>query len=485
MNTRIFQASASALAVLLLSGLSLPGNAQQGEFEAYEAVVVADDTPIRSGAGRAYYEVGMLREGDVVQVEDELFGWYKITAPEGVYSFVERKNVDAKGDGSWGLVNTNRTMVNAAHASKGPADSYRSQGDLDKGDRVEIVGQKGNAYKIIPPEGAYVFLPPRSVERASDMRPSVAEVESNETKKPVETASAEATAQPEPVRTITPAQVVVNPPAPIQRQPAATQSQRATVAEAAELAETVKAEPAKPAEPKIHPKLAAVEDAIGPYFDLPVDEQPFDKMVEGYAAASAVVGLSRSDVRLIQDRLQTIERDRELAEALGEPEPPAPVAVADAGVPVVDPEIAALTTPAEGTTPEADTMADSSDAEPAPTPIAELAEPMDEVAITPAASLPTVTRSEPTELPSFAGTYDAVGILAASTVHTGSNQPELLRLIDPTVGRTLAYVEPGGEIDTAQMVGRLVGITGTATYDPTSKLKLFQVASVDVLGPSR
>lgn len=474
MPTSTFCSAVFTAALLAFS--VAPAGAQQGSFEAYEGVVVMDATPIRSGAGRAYYEVGTLNEGDVVNVEDELFGWYKVRATEGVYSYVDRKNVDAKGDGSWGLVNTDRTMVNAAHAKKGPADSYRSQGDLDKGDRVEIVGQKDNAYKIIPPEGAFVFLPPRSVEKASDMQPRMAAAQP-EPIEPEAVAEISATT-PEPApqpRAIQAAVVVVNPPAPIEkRQPTEPQPEPApAVAEVPE--QTVEpVQPVQPAQPTMNPKLAAVEDAIGPYFDLPVDEQPFDKMVEGYAAASAVVGLSRSDVRLIQDRLQTIERNCELAEALGSPEPEAPVAIAS-GEPVVDSEIAALSSPS--------IAFESTEMEVGPTEIESAFD--SEIEVANEVALPTITRSTPAELPSVAGAYDAVGILAASTVHTGSNQPELLRLIDPTVGRTLAYVEPGGEIDTAQMVGRLIGITGTATYDPTSKLKLFQVSAVDILGPSR
>lgn len=104
-----------------------------------------------------------------------------------------------------------------------------------------------------------------------------------------------------------------------------------------------------------------------------------------------------------------------------------------------------------------------------------------EPAETPEVPVPTPT---PPAAVTPAIDYDAVGILSASTVHTGTNQPELLRLLDPTGRRTVAYLEPGGKVDTVQMLGRLVGITGQTVYDPTTKLNLIQIDSIDILSPN-
>jgi len=118
--------------------------------------------------GRAYYPVGTLERGDRVRVETELFGWYQIRCPEGVFSYVEQKNVNAKGDGSRGEINTDRTAVYAAHAdtSKSPAESYRKLLDLERGDVVTIVDTVDNYYRITPPQTAFVFLPPKALAAA-------------------------------------------------------------------------------------------------------------------------------------------------------------------------------------------------------------------------------------------------------------------------------------------------------------------------------
>ena len=151
-----------AAAPLLLLALTL---STAPHAAAYEAVITEASVEVRSGAGRAYYPVGTLERGDRVRVETELFGWYQIRCPEGVFSYVEQKNVNAKGDGSRGEINTDRTAVYAAHAdtSKSPAESYRKLLDLERGDVVTIVDTVDNYYRITPPQTAFVFLPPKAL----------------------------------------------------------------------------------------------------------------------------------------------------------------------------------------------------------------------------------------------------------------------------------------------------------------------------------
>ncbi len=132
----------------------------------FEGVVVQDKVAVRAGAALAYYEVGELKKGATVEVEEVIYGWNRIRPPSGVYSYVSKAYVDAQGDGKVGRVNDNRVEVKAANID-GPGQSYRAQAVLNKGDRVRIVGEEGSFYKIEPPAHAYVFLPPGSVRRAS------------------------------------------------------------------------------------------------------------------------------------------------------------------------------------------------------------------------------------------------------------------------------------------------------------------------------
>lgn len=483
-----------SLAIALSAGVSQA----QAPTPPFDAVVIEANTLVRSGAGRAYYEVGSLEVGAKVTVEAELFGWYKIECPPGVFCFVERKNVNVRGDGSLGVIETDGTPINAAHATKGPADSYRNLMKLDAGDTVEIIAEVNNAYKIRPPKNAYVFLPPGSIAPAADTPPAPAPApaepkpvtptpEKEET--PVVVAPPVApTPKPEPEV------VVVNPPAPKPVAPAPAPE----VAEVAPAPEEVSFDSAvdAPTETPVAAKpvdllndpmaevplpdvavtteatnemLRAVEVAMLPYLSLPVDEQPIAKMVRGYADAAQIAELSDSDLAIVRARLTQLERNRELATAL---------AAADAVTAEVN----------DGQTPAPESAPGNGEGDAAADPLADAQTPGEgeavEVAGAPEGDA-TPPTPKPAPTPAVSGSeYDAIGILTASTVHTGANQPVLLRLLDPTGRRTVAYLEPSEAIDTVQMIGRIVGIVGESVYDPTTRLNLIRPTRVDVLSPN-
>lgn len=524
-----------ALAVtlsLVLPGLVVDASAQAPPFE---AVVTEADVQVRSGAGRAYYEVGTLPQGAKVVVEADLFGWYKIACPENVFCFVERKNVNMRGDGSLGVVETDNTPINAAHATKGPADSYRNLLKLNAGDTVEIIDTVNNAYKIKPPKGAYVYLPPGSIEAVSNVpaepepvtptpapapeaeeketpaEPEPAKIDKPEDLTPPQRAVVVAppeTPEPTPRRQADPEVVVVTPPKPAPVAvvvPEVVTPEPTTVAEAptpgrdapgaaTEISfDSGQTPPPKPAEVDLltdadaqvplpdvpvqtqasNEMLRAVEVAMLPYLSLPVDEQPIAKMVRGYADAAQVAELSENDLAIVRARLTTLERNRELATALRQ-------------VDAVSAEINDGQAPAPGSDPGsagADAVATTDPLGDAPTPgDAELA------IATPAADVTPVPEPSQADVSAAAvdipaSEYDAIGILTPSTVHTGNDQPKLLRLLDPTGRRTVAYLEPNDSIDTVQMIGRIVGIVGDTVYDPTTKAKLISATRVDILSP--
>lgn len=492
------------LATFALAGLLVGPGAADAQQLPYEAQIIDNRVEVRSGAGRAFYPVAELSRGERVTVVDEQFLWYMVECPETVFCYVDRKNVDAKGDGSRGIVNTDRTEIYIAHATKGPADSYRNLKFIDAGEEVRILETVNNSYKIAPPEGTLVFLPPDSVEPVGNAPAPGTPAPETPVEAPAEVvAPPTAVEEPAPVEIVVPEPpVVVAPvvPSPTKPEPVVAAADPPAEVESMDVpvTEIMFDEPAAPRatrtdllnDPDVkvplpdvevatqaeHEMLRAVEVAIRPYFTLPVDRQPIAKMVRGYADAAQLDGLSDNDLAIIQARLTELERNRELAEAMkqidtssaevndGElpdkPETPA-VAVVDAG-----PEVMTEGTPA------------------APAAAREAAATPDAVATTeaPAEAAPEATAPPtPPAVAVPASEYDAVGILTASTVHTGGDQPQLLRLLDPTGRRTVAYLEPGGEVDTVQMIGRLVGIVGDAVYDPTTKLNLIQPTRVDIL----
>ena len=63
-----------------ITGFGLPAIAQSGLFT---GEITQGKVQARAGAGRVFYVVGQLHKGTQVQVEEVIFGWYKVDAPLG------------------------------------------------------------------------------------------------------------------------------------------------------------------------------------------------------------------------------------------------------------------------------------------------------------------------------------------------------------------------------------------------------------------
>ena len=83
------------------------------------------------------------------------------------------------------------------------------------------------------------------------------------------------------------------------------------------------------------------------------------------------------------------------------------------------------------------------------------------------------------------GDYVAVGRLEVSTIFDGDQLPRLYRLQDPSNGRTLAYIVPQDDISLTMMLGQLIGINGKKSYDSGLRLELIEPQRIDVLAPQQ
>lgn len=415
-------------AVLVTACLGLPGQVSAQEVP-FTGVVIQNQTDVRAGAADRYYRVGELNKGQLVQVDEVIAGWNKIVPPEGFHSYISKAFVDAKGDGSTGVVNSDRSKVYAADVN-GPAGSYRVQAILNSGDGVQIVAEEGSHYKIVAPSNAYVYLPPGSVRRALAMEttpPAPAESAESEPAeatpveqpKPVETKPAPAVVvpvEPEP----TPRPVVEAPAEPevIQLNPPA-EPEPAADSTSEQALNNMLGEDANVPQPTPVAKaasLAELEEQFESSKELPIEERPLAELIAGYEAVQSAGGLSDSDAYGVKSRLAWLRHQQNIAEGL--------IAIASAS-------------------------------EPQPQP-----------------------REAPDDKPVA---YDAVGRLLASSVYDGRTLPRMYRLADPATGRAVAYIRADGPVATLPHLGKLVGVTGASAYDPDLKLKVITVKRIDTL----
>jgi len=271
----------------------------------FDAVVTRGDVQARSGAGPRYYVVGNIEQGQRVRVDEVFYGWNKIVCPPGIFSYISKAFVDAKGDGKTGIVNGDGQVVKAA-SIKGPGESYRTQAILNQGDVVTIVEEQGSFYKIIPPKGAYVFLPPGSVQRTDDVNAIAEEPATSEEPVTVEEPSTEP-AQPatdtsaeQPAGEETPSESV----APDEQQP---------VTDPELLVESGKGDVVELEVTSDH--LAELEEQMLPLFALPAVEQPIGQMLTAYRNLDREQ-LTAEEIQHVGLRIAALKHNQKVAETI-------------------------------------------------------------------------------------------------------------------------------------------------------------------------
>ena len=154
--------------LMLVSSLSTLTNsvfAQSSRTFPYDAVVADDEVYARSGPGKQYYPTSRFRKGDPISVvRHDPGGWFMIEPPLGSFSWVRTEFV--RRDGDRGTIISDAPVIAWVGTSFGD-DHFVEQRRLQKGEEVEIVGEKtlkddrGEvAYlKVKPPKGHYRWVP--------------------------------------------------------------------------------------------------------------------------------------------------------------------------------------------------------------------------------------------------------------------------------------------------------------------------------------
>ncbi len=118
--------------------------------------VTGDNVNVRSGSDQNYYAVTKLNRGDQVTIVGERFGWLEILPPVGTYSVIDKNYVDRVDDETGVLNGTVRVYAGSELDQR----RYARQGNLHKGDRVQVIGETadGKCYRIVPPRGAHLWI---------------------------------------------------------------------------------------------------------------------------------------------------------------------------------------------------------------------------------------------------------------------------------------------------------------------------------------
>lgn len=435
------------LGLLLVSvfGLSYaPALAGKQHEVPFVGVVQETSTPVYSGAARTFYEVGELTGDTLVTVDEVLFGWFKIEPPQGFYSYILARHVEHKEGSTRGWVRSRRAEVRAANP-KGVSSSFRRQLFLLNGAPVRIVSRDGKYLKIVPPTGAYVFLPPGSVKPAT------------------EADLARGVSGPRPGGVV-----------------AGGQEGELNRGGPGDLPELLRIAPRS--HRKVDEAVAAsqVAGTLGnaPAEDVLPGRAPADGSRRGVAVLSA--GFATQAV----PRVVAHDPDRDVTTGRLAESQAVRAAVRNLrdmdGVALEDQHVQELVHVFEALS-----LNDQLSKQDREIVSAGLRRLRQRAAVLTALRAITTARGEGAAGVLHEGEpvplYDVKGQLLASSVYDGTNRPRLFRVVEPSSQRTIAYVVPSPSIRPGACLGRNVGIIGRVRVDPALKLRVIAVERLDVI----
>jgi uncharacterized protein YgiM (DUF1202 family) len=375
---------------------------------------------VRSGPSNNFYATSKLQKGDQVTVLGIKYDWLKIVPPEGSFSYVPRLYVNRTGDGNRGRV-VQTTNVRAGSTMNGVKTAVQAK--LEPDAEVKIIGEQDEYFKIVPPEGAYLYVNQQYVDpvRALDK-------------------AAIAGARPASERTSAEGQVVEpddsSDVAPLAQKPTDEQSAGGTpetkpadtgaVATIEDPAPTTTPSGAAAA-PKAVAQVedfAKVEADFKSAIDLPIADQPIEKLTERYQTLAKNGKLTSAAQRIVDTRLKFLAyagaaREEMLAFQKKKEESKAKLTALEAERQEID------------------------------------------------------ARRAQTQVE----LYTAVGALRVSSIQQGVGGT-LYRLTDPSTGRTLVYVR-SQDPKFAQSLNQFVGIRGQVRTDAALKAKIITPETVE------
>ncbi len=479
----------SILAILaVITAAPMRTTAQSAaQDQAYPAMVQDQELPVRSGAGTNYYSFGTLKQGDIVTVVGELYGFARIATKGRAFAkfhgLIPVENAQVAADGT-SATTLGRTVISAPNLDRDglPSQSWQRLVRLDVGQKLTILGKVEEAgknyYKIALPDMADGWVPLRSLRRAT----------------------------PEEVTAYNARPIEPTPPAtdPNAREQAGNNRERADNS-----SDQVRNNEVTPPTPPTRTQTEGSENQTSPP-TTPLGTREESATTEESAESAQNNAQSTQNAADSQDSSQTGTREETDGTAAetgtttappAQPTPPAKPASVERfesleksyetllKEPVRQAEIAPLLS--EYRTLAADQSADERVRAMAETRIAMLEirrdlqirlEEIDKLRAR--ADLGREETAAARLVIQRSGDYDAVGRLTASTVYTGDTLPRLLRIVDPANGRTVAYFEPDDRFDYAGMIGQYVGISGEKRYDAGLRLTLITPRNVEMLTAS-
>ncbi len=363
---------------------------------------------VRSGPAESYYPTAQLNKGDRVVVVGSKFDWLKIVPPKGSLSYISKKFVRQEPGSNVGVVTGTNVRILAGSTMN--QLKVQEQLKLNTDDKVTIIGDAEEFFKIAPPEGAYLYVHKKFVD-------PVRQATAQETEPPAAPAVSHGTTGITPlIRPLTGDAAAGGP-----------------WGDTPELVPTVPATPgqeaALPPIGKASAELAKLNADYDAVLKQPIGERPLGELRQSFEALAA-----REDAAISVRRAA----DRRAA-----------------AIKVLEGQQAELTTARKNAT---DFRAKQADYE-------------------------NQRRQIETRIKQTGVTvYTAVGQLDTSSIQQGGQA--LYRLVDPSDGQTVVYIRTSDPAQTT-MIGKYVGVRGEVVSDQQLSVKVISPMVMEAVDSSR
>jgi SH3-like domain-containing protein len=438
-------------------------------------VVTGDDVMLRSGPSvESSYPFGRLAAGSPLKVVERQLGWARVASTGPTYAMLHglvkadaATNVDAAA-GTMTVVGRTAVMAPNITVKGDPDKSWKSLATLVPGDTLEVLGevqgQRDRYWKVRLPEKAHgwvslQFLAEATPEQVATIEAAISAGQGIAL--PSQEAVAEASGSGAAGET-----TVSDAPAVTVETAVATDGTVAVTEEkftASDDGVTVTDEKIAVSGPegKIITETVAVQDATG---ETVVTETRSETNTAALSAAEArqLAALTYQDLESIWGRVRRDTQESQELDVLRERY----LALA------VDPSASSSTRNMAASRAEQISMRIEVQND-----LRKLEAKRQRLSETQQRAV-DYTNANRKRLP-----FDAVGRLAASSVYNGDRVPLLYRLVDPTSLFTVAYVKPPANTSVTEMLGLIVGVKGTKTYDETLKIDVIAPVAVEALAP--
>ncbi|MGI9014997.1 MAG: hypothetical protein ACR2GY_12225 [Phycisphaerales bacterium] len=520
-------AAASTALCLHAPAFAQDGAASTVSSQPYLGYVTGDDVYIRCGAGTTYYPFGKLTKGHVIVVAEERFGWARVRtvgeAFDDLFGLVKSDEVRLNPDGKTAMT-LGRVQVLAPNYERrnDPESSWKWVERVEPEQVLTILGEVQGAsasyYMVALPETGEGWVSLNFIRKATDAEIAAARERAAARTAPAQqqTPQSQSNAANTPTTTTPPPQNI-EPLPPVEVQPLQPVNPPAPTTTTTETVDADTVEVPNPLDTVGDDTLldnAVDDDATGADLDTILDQPggrspsgtnpispdrnvPAGNSMPGNIATPAwdndilqpndVTTISPRDVAVAQDAVATDDivdpTDVTLADLEAAYETLKREPLRQAEIEPLRARYAALTSQQNVSEREraiASARVQLLDAR------LDLQTQMLEIDAVKARIDQAAENTESARIViDRARQYTAVGVVSASTVYDGRRLPQLLRLADPSTGRTLAYLDPtASDIELARMMGQLVGVVGSKQFNDAMKLTIIAPGRIDVLSGS-